>query len=115
MWRGVGTISLRACGGDSPLIEKSKDIAEPHSEGQTRNLFAAGYEQKPGGVGGWLALFCVTLMFMMNPFVAISMMLLAIARYLFIGACTVFEVVPVPCPWIMRKSSRAKSIRPVLC
>src|SRR6266576_6844574 len=67
MWRGVGTISLRACGGDSPLIEKSKDIAEPHSEGQTRNLFAAGYEQKPGGVGGWLALFCVTLM-LFGPF-----------------------------------------------
>src|SRR6266576_2921700 len=55
------------CGGDSPLIEKSKDIAEPHSEGQTRNLFAAGYEQKPGGVGGWLALFCVTLM-LFGPF-----------------------------------------------
>jgi hypothetical protein len=48
------------CGGDSPPIEQSKDIADPDSEGQTVNLFAA-YEQQPRGVGGWLAFFCLTL------------------------------------------------------
>jgi len=30
-------------------------------KGKTPNLFAAGYELEPRGVGGWLAFFCLTL------------------------------------------------------
>ena len=49
------------CAGDSPLAERPNRIADRHPEGQTPNLFAAGYEQEPRGVGGWLAFFCLTL------------------------------------------------------
>jgi len=49
------------CAGDSPLAKRPNRIADRHPEGQTPNLFAAGYEQEPRGVGGWLAFFCLTL------------------------------------------------------